>query len=79
MPALQIAEPKISDSNAEKSFDAISDGLEHAPNLPIYSLPQDNAHLGDRERIRAIFARWPSRTIPRRSFEASDGSTVDPA
>jgi hypothetical protein len=42
MPARQIAEPEISDSNAEKTFDAISDGLEHAPNLPIYSLPQDN-------------------------------------
>ena len=42
MPARQIAEPEISDSNAKKTFDAISDGLEHAPNLPIYSLPQDN-------------------------------------
>ena len=30
--------------------------------------------VGDRERSRAIFARWPSRTIPRRSFGASDGS-----
>jgi hypothetical protein len=43
MPARQIAQPKISDSNAEKSFDVVSDGLEHAPNLPIYSLPQDSA------------------------------------
>jgi hypothetical protein len=39
MPAGQIAEPKISDSNTQKMFDAVSDGLKHAPNLPIYSLP----------------------------------------
>ena len=75
MPARQIAEPKISDSNAEQSFDAVSDGLKHAANLPIYSLPQDNAkRVGERERSRGIFARWPSRTIPRSSFGASDGS-----
>jgi len=43
MPGWQIAEPKISDSNAEKPFDAVSNSLEHAPNLPVYSLPQDNA------------------------------------
>jgi hypothetical protein len=49
MPARQIAEPKIFDSNAEKSFDAVSDGLEHAPNLPIYSLPQDNAKTRRRQ------------------------------
>jgi hypothetical protein len=49
MPARQIAEPKISDSNAEKSFDAVSDGLEHAPNLPIYSLPQDSAKTRRRQ------------------------------
>jgi len=49
MPAGQIAEPKISGSNAEKSFDAISDGLEHAPNLSIYSLPQDNAKTRRRQ------------------------------
>jgi hypothetical protein len=49
MPTRQIAEPKISDSNAEKSLDAVSDGLEHAPNLPIYSLPQDNAKTRRRQ------------------------------
>jgi hypothetical protein len=49
MPGRQIAEPKISDSNAEKLFDAVSDGLEHAPNLPIYSLPQDNAKTRRRQ------------------------------
>jgi len=49
MPERQIAEPKISDTNAEKSFHAVSDGLEHAPNLPIYSLPQDNAKTRRRE------------------------------
>jgi hypothetical protein len=43
VPAWQIAEPKIGDSNAEKIFNAVSNGLEHAPNLPIYSLTQNNA------------------------------------
>jgi hypothetical protein len=49
MPAWQIAEPKISDSNAEKPFDAVSDSLEHASNLPVYSLPQDNAKTRRRQ------------------------------
>ena len=49
MPAGQIAEPKISDSDTQKMFDAVSDGLEHAPNLPIYSLPQDNAKTRRRQ------------------------------
>src|SRR5215510_760889 len=43
MPAGQIAEAEISDSNAHQMFDAVSDGLEHPPNLTIYSLSQDNA------------------------------------
>jgi hypothetical protein len=49
MPGRQIAERKISDSNTEKSFDAVSNSLEHAPNLPVYSLPQDNAKTRRRE------------------------------
>ena len=77
MPARQIAEPKIADSNAQKTFDAVSDGLEHAPNLPIYSLPQDNAKTRRREgtklrnfRVLAIknnsaHQLWSKRRIPR--------------
>jgi hypothetical protein len=53
MPAGQIAEPKISHSNAQQMFDAVPDGLEHAPNLPIYSLPQDNAKTRMREGTKA--------------------------
>jgi len=49
MPAGQIAEPKISHSNAQEMFDAVPHGLEHAANLPIYSLPQDNAKTRMRE------------------------------
>jgi hypothetical protein len=76
MPARQIAQPKIPDSNAEKMFDAVSDGLEHASNLPIYSLPQDNAKTGRRERakprnFRALAIKkdpalqlWSERRIP---------------
>jgi hypothetical protein len=77
MPARQIADPKISDSNAEKPFDAVSDGLEHAPNLPIYSLPQDNVKTRRRERAKLhnfrapaikknpAFELWSERRIPR--------------
>ncbi|KAF5408211.1 MAG: hypothetical protein Udaeo2_16340 [Candidatus Udaeobacter sp.] len=77
MPAGQIAEPKISDSNTQKMFDAVSDGLKHAPNLPIYSLPQDNAKTRRREgtkarNLRALAIKnnsaqqlWSKRRIPR--------------
>jgi hypothetical protein len=77
MSARQIADPKISDSNAAKPFDAVSDSLKHAPNLPIYSLPQDNAKTRRRERaklhnFRALaikknpaFEPWSERRIPR--------------
>ena len=77
MPAGQIAEPKISDSNTQKMFDAASDGLKHAPNLPIYSLPQDSAKTRRRERTKARNLRalaiknnsaqqlWSKRRIPR--------------
>jgi hypothetical protein len=77
MPAGQIAEPKISDSNAQKMFDAVSDGLKHAPNLPIYSLPQDNTKTRRREGTKARNLRafaiknnsaqqlWSKRRIPR--------------
>jgi hypothetical protein len=76
MPAGQIAEPKISDSNTQKMFDAVSDGLKHAPNLPIYSLPQDNAKTRRREETKARNLRalaiknnsaqqlWSKRRIP---------------
>jgi len=59
MPAQQIAEPKIPDSNAYKSFDAVSEGLEHPPNLPIHSLSQDNA---DTRRRKGTKLRNP-RTL----------------
>ena len=43
MPARQIDKPKISDSNADKMFDEVSNGFKHATNLPIDTLPQNNA------------------------------------
>jgi hypothetical protein len=39
MAARQIAQSKISDSDAEETFNAVSDNLKHASDLPIYSLP----------------------------------------
>ena len=77
MPGRQIAERKISDSNAEKSFDAVSNSLEHSPNLPVYSLPQDNAKTRRRDgakprNFRALSIKkdpalepWSERRIPR--------------
>jgi hypothetical protein len=76
MAARQIGKPKISDSNADKVFDSVSDGLEHAPELSIYSLPQDNAKTRRRERakpcnFRALAIKknsslqlWSERRIP---------------
>src|SRR5437868_7000801 len=77
MPAWQIAEPKISDPNAQEIFDAVSNGLEHAPNLPIYSLTQSNAktrgrHGAKPRNFRALTIKknptlhlWRERRIPR--------------
>jgi hypothetical protein len=53
MSAWQIAKPKISDSNAEKMFDAVSNDLEHAPNLAIDSLSQDNAEARRRQGMKS--------------------------
>jgi hypothetical protein len=52
MPAWQIAKPKVSDSNAEKMFDAVSDDLEHAPDLAIDSLAQNNAKARRRQGMK---------------------------
>jgi hypothetical protein len=50
MPAWQIRKPKISDANAKKIFDAVSNGFEHAANLPINSLSKNNAQFRGRDR-----------------------------
>jgi hypothetical protein len=50
VPARQIGKPKLADSNAEKMFDAVANGFKHAANLPIYSLPKDNAQFRGRDR-----------------------------
>ncbi len=53
MPARQIAEPKISDSNTEKMFDAVSNGFKHPANLAIYSLSQHNAQTRRRYGMKS--------------------------
>jgi len=53
MPAWQIAEPKISDSNTEKMFDAVSNGFKHPANLAIYSLSQHNAQTRRRYGMKS--------------------------
>jgi hypothetical protein len=49
MSSRQIGKPKISDTNAEKVFDAVANGFKHAANLPIYSLLQYNAQTRGRD------------------------------
>jgi hypothetical protein len=53
MPLGQIAQPKISDSDAEKMFDAVANGFKHTTNLPIYSLLQHNAQTRGREGMKS--------------------------
>jgi hypothetical protein len=53
MPARQIAEPKISDSNTEKMFDVVSNGFKHPANLAIYSLSQHNAQTRRRYGMKS--------------------------
>jgi hypothetical protein len=70
MAAGQIIKSEISDPNADKMFDAISDGFKHATNLPIYSLPQDNAKTRSREgtkprNFRALSIKKNSTQQPR--------------
>src|SRR5215467_4790716 len=49
----EVAKPKISDANTDEIFDAITDGFEHAPNLPIESLSQDNAQADGRQGVES--------------------------
>src|SRR4029077_6218548 len=51
MSAWQVAEPKISDANANEIFDAITDGFKHTANLAIDSLSKDNAQAHGRHGV----------------------------
>ncbi len=53
MTARQIAKPKISDANANKLFDAITNGFKHTANLAIDSLSQDNAQANGRHGMES--------------------------
>jgi hypothetical protein len=53
MPARQVAQPKISDSNTEKMFGAIPNGFKHPANLSIYSLSQHNAQTCRGNRVKS--------------------------
>jgi len=53
MPGWQIAEPKISNSNTEKIFDAVSNGFKHTANLAIYSLSQNDAQTHRRDGVKS--------------------------
>jgi len=51
--ARQVAKPKISDANANETFDAITNGFEHAANLAINALPQDHAQSRRRDGMQS--------------------------
>jgi hypothetical protein len=67
MAARQIAKPKIPDSNTDKTFQVVSECFEHAANLAIDSLSQDNAQT---RRRGGVQSRNPcSPTIENNSTE----------
>ena len=51
MTARQVAKPKVSNANTDESFHAVTDGFEHAANLAINSLLQDNAQADRRHAV----------------------------
>jgi hypothetical protein len=53
MTARQIAKPKISDANANETFDAIADGFKHTANLSIDSLSQYNSEADWRYGVQS--------------------------
>src|SRR5215212_10798520 len=53
MPAPQRAKPKISDANANEIFHAVTNGFEHAANLAVDSLSQDNAQAHGRHGVES--------------------------
>ncbi len=57
MSARQIAQAKISNSNSRQSFHFITDHFEHAPDLPIHSLPQHHAQSCRAHRMQLLDAR----------------------
>ncbi len=52
MSSRQITKPKSSDANAEKMFDAVASGFEHAANLPINSLLQHDSQTRGRDEMK---------------------------
>src|ERR1043166_2605449 len=60
MPARQMTQPKITDSNTEKMFHVISDGSKHPANLSLDSLQQYNAQ----KRRRHGMKLRNSRSLP---------------
>ena len=53
MTAREVAKPKITDPYADKMFDVISNGFEHAANLAIDSLSQHNAQADARHGVES--------------------------
>jgi len=52
MSMRQIGKSKISESNTDKMFDAITNSFKHAANLPIYSLVQHNPQTRGRNGVK---------------------------
>jgi hypothetical protein len=74
MTLWQITEPDRSHSNADKTFHAITDGFEHASNLPIDSLAQYNPQMGWRNGVK--LSNFCSATIQKnsaRQFRSKQG------
>jgi hypothetical protein len=53
MTARQVAKPKISDAKANQTFHPIANSFEHAANLAIDSLSQNNAQADGRHGVES--------------------------
>jgi len=54
MSAWQVTQLKIGNSNANKNSDAVTDGFEHTPDLPIDTLSQDDAQAIGRQGMETL-------------------------
>ena len=66
MAAGQIAKAKIPNANAREMFDSIIERFKHATNLPVDSLPQDDAQAHRADGMKPFDSR--PFTVEKNSF-----------
>src|SRR5215510_1814652 len=76
MSARQVAEPQTANANADKMFYVISERFEHAANLTIDSLSQDDAQADGRHRVESRNSR--SLTVEKNATQQFRGKSWIP-